>query len=640
MTDNSPAPIPFSSTIPAPTYRGWAIVSHPLRGLGKRFLHSYRPLMNPGWWFVLFLVLAPAESQAQTTSPSPTPITSVKSLNRSEYNIQLKLDFDRRSFTGSERVRWINRGDRSTNSLYFHLYSNLRLENSRPLAAALDAGSSDATDADEPRLEITAVRSLPDEKPLPFGLDDQGVSLRVGLREAVPPGGSVEVLVGFKGTVPEIDPDETSLVTHVIKQVSAALRDERETRRARDINFRCRGLMLLGTFYPVLAVHDGEEWRRKVEPSVGDLIFNEISDYRVTIETTPGVTVFTSGTEVPQNPEDGSVRTYAGSWLRDFAIIAGRGLSSEEVVVGNTKLRSVFLSEHERAGKRVLNAAANALRIFGSRFGPTPFKIITVAEVPLVAGLGSTEFAGLDVIASAFYVDFDSAAMRNLPEIIREQRPSVEESLEWTVAHLVAHQWWGVAVGNDPAREPVLDEALSCWSALLYYNEMYGEERTQALLKDQLLGVYRVYRTFGGEDMSANRPSRDYRNSFQYAAIVSTKGAMMFVELERLLGRDKFLSALQSYYQANLFEIAELDDLRGAFVAEAPIEQRRTVARTFNRWLASRRGDEDIARPDPELAKSLGLPSVPVKEKSGDRNALTAFARVGKFFWQQMTRIR
>jgi aminopeptidase N len=230
--------------------------------------------------------------------------------------------------------------------------------------------------------------------------------------------------------------------------------------------------------------------------------------------------------------------------------------------------------------------------------------------------------------------------MRNLPEIIREQRPSVEQSVEWTVAHLVAHQWWGAAVGNDPAREPVLDEALSYWSALLFYREMYGDQQAAAVLEDQLLGVYRVYRTFGGEDMDANRPTKDYRNSFQYAAIVFTKGALMFVELERLLGKDRFFAALQGYYKANLFEIAELDDLRGAFIAEAPIEQRRTVTRTFNRWLSSKRGDEDIAKPDQELASSLGLPAKPGQQKSGDRNAFTAFARVGKFFWQQMTRIR
>jgi Peptidase family M1 domain len=576
-----------------------------------------------------------SQSVAKGKRRSSTPPAEVKPLPRSHYKIQLKLDFDSRSYSGQERVRWINQSDRATATVYFHLYSNLRVGQQSTTANL----SATAVVEDEPQIEIVDVRSPTNDEHLFFALDDQGTTLRVNLREAVQPGGSAEVVVSFKGSVPEIDPEETSITTHVIKQVSTALRGEREVRRARDINFRCRGLMLLGTPYPVLVVHDGDEWQRKIEPSVGDLIFNEVADYEVSVEAAAGVMVFTSATEVTQISDGNAIRTYRAPALRDFAIIAGRDLRVAEAVVGNTTLRSIFLPQHERAGKRVLTAGTNALRIFTARFGPVPFKTINIAEAPLVAGLGSTEFAGLDVIASAFYVDFDSAAMRNLPEIIREQRPSVEQSLEWTVGHLVAHQWWGAAVGNNPAREPVLDEALSCWSALLYYREFYGDEQAARVLDDQLLGVYRVYRTFGGEDMDANRSARDYRNSFQYAAIVATKGAMMFVDLERLLGEEKFFAALQSYYQANLLEIAELDDLRGAFIAEAPLEQRRTVARTFNRWLASKRGDEDIAKPDPELAKSLGLPANSVKEK-GDRNAFTAFAWVGKFFWQQMTRIR
>jgi hypothetical protein len=576
-----------------------------------------------------------AQELPRVSSPAPAS----KSVESSRYIIRLKLDFDLRTYAGSQQVRWVNRGDRSISTLYFHLYSNLRVPEPAPVSA-FQSDPLGITEADEPRIEVTEVRWVTNNEELPFAIDDQGTTLRVNLREAVAPGRSTEVFVIFKGSVPEIDPEETGITTHVIKQVSAALRGEREVRRARDINFRCRGLMLLGTFHPVLAVHDGDEWQRKIEPSVGDMIFNEVADYEVSLEAPPGVMVFTSATELETKSEGETVRTYKGASLRDFALVAGRDLRVEEAVVGNTTLRSIFFPYHETAGKRVLTAALNALRVFTSRFGPPPFKTISIAEVPLVAGLGSTEFAGLDVIASAFYVDFDSPAMRNLPEIIREQRPSVEQSLEWTVAHLVAHQWWGAAVGNNPAREPVLDEALACWSALLYYREVHGDERAARVLEDQLLGVYRVYRTFGGEDMDANRSARDYRNSFQYAAIVSTKGAMMFVELERMLGPEKFFAALQSYYKANLFEIAELDDLRGAFIAEAPIEQRRTVARTFNRWLASKRGDEDIAKPDAELAQSLGLPTNAGKEKGGDRNAFSAFARVGKFFWQQMTRIR
>jgi aminopeptidase N len=315
-------------------------------------------------------------------------------------------------------------------------------------------------------------------------------------------------------------------------------------------------------------------------------------------------------------------------------------LRSEHTEIQGIDVRSIYLAEHERIGKRALTVAANSLRVFTSLFGPLPFKTISIAEAPLVAGLGSCEFSGMNIIASAYFVDFDSPAVRNLPEIIREQRPSVEESLEWAVAHLVAHQWWGAGVGNDPAREPLLDEALSCWSSLLYYQKTYGEEKASAVLDAQVRGVYRLYRTFGGDDMDANRPSRDYKNTFQYAAIVSAKGALMFVDLQKTLGDEKLFAALRNYYQANLYEIAQLEDLRIALIAEAPVEQRRMIGRTFTRWLTGKRGDEDIAPPDSELAATLGLPSKQTLQKSGDKNAFGALAKVGKFFWQQVTRIR
>jgi hypothetical protein len=573
---------------------------------------------------LLWLVPA-AQTQTQST------FANASETLRQRYQIQLKIDFDERTYAGSERVRWVNQSDRAIQVLYFHLYSNLR-------TGQTPGNGSAATEADEPRIEITEVRSVEGQL-IPYSIDDQGTTLRVNLPEPVPAGKTTEIVVGFKGIVPEVDPDETGLTAHVVKQVSAALRDEREMRRPRDINFRCRGVMLLGTSYPVLAVHDGDEWIRKLEPTVGDMIFNETADYEVKIDVTPGVSVFTSAAEDKDQTGTQKAVAFSAPGLRDFAIIAGRNLRSQQTEIGETTLRSIYFSEHERVGKRVLAMAEDSLKIFQKKFGPLPLKTINIAAAPLVAGLGSTEFAGLEIIASAFYIDFDSAAARNLPEIIREQRVPVEESLEWSVAHLIAHQWWGVAVGNDPAREPVLDEAMASWSALLYFREVYGEGRAATVQEDQLKGVYRVYRTLGGADMNANHPARDYRNSFQYSAMVATKGALMFVQLQRLLGEEKLLAAIRNYYKANLLEIAELDDLRGALIAEAPIEQRRSITRTFNRWLASKRGDEDIAKPDQELATSLGLESKR-KPQSGERRALGAFARVGKFFWQQMTRIR
>jgi hypothetical protein len=572
----------------------------------------------------LLCVWTSAAANAQTTD-------ALKS-RRHTYRINVQLNFDELSYSGSEHVTWVNHGDHPTAVIYFHLYSNLKTDQDASVTA------DPAVENEDPRIEITEVSSASDLKSLTYSLDDQGTTLRVYLHDQVPPGSSAEVVIGFKGVVPEVDPDETGLTSHVVKQVSAALRGDRETRRPRDLNFRCRGVMLLGTPYPVLVVQNHDDWVRRLDSGVGDIIFNEAADYEVKVTAPPGVAVFSSAGEREKTSE---ATTFAALGLRDFAIIAGRSLRSEQIQVGDTTVRTIFVPEHERIGKRVLTMAEAAVKIFTAKFGPLPFKHISIAEAPLVAGLGSNQFAGLQVIASAYYVDFDSAAMRNLPEIIREQRPSVEESLEWSVAHLVAHEWWGSAVGNNPAREPVLDEALASWSALLYFRETYGALKTNAVLEDQLQGVYRLYRTFGGEDMDANRAARDYRNTFQYAAVVATKGALMFVELQKVLGEEKLLAAFRNYYQTNLFGIAGLDDLRAAFLSQVAPAQRRGVTRTFNRWLASKHGDEDIAKPDPELASSLGLPSKGTQQRGGgDRNPLNAFARVGKFFWQQVTRIR
>ncbi len=577
---------------------------------------------------LILITLLTATAKTQTRHP-PTPE------KRIHYQIELSLDYENRTYTGTERVRWVNRGDHPTSTLFFHLYPNVRMPGYVPPTEKSPAGQ---VISDEPRLDISEVRAVNSGTPLQFALDDQETTLRIYLPDAIAPNADVKLELKFRGTVPEIDPEETGLVAHVVQQVSAAIRSTREVRRARDTNFRCRGVMMMGAWYPVLAARDGDDWFRKVEPSIGDALTTDAADYEVTINAPRNVEVFAPiKTQVVSDKAPTDSHSFLAENLRDFAIVAGSNLRSEDRVMSGVTIRSIFRPDHEATARRVLNIAADSLGVFVARFGPLPMKTVSIVDVPLVATLGSAEFAGLSAIASAFYLDFDSPAMRNMPDVIREQRAAVEDSLEWTVARAVAHQWWGATVGNDSGREPVLDEALANWSALLYYREAHGEPRFTAALDEQVRGVYTLYRTFGGEDMEASRSAREYRNSFQYSAIVGSKGALMFEALRKLLGDERFFAALHDYYSANSLEVADMDDLRGAFIAGAPVEQRRAVSRTFDRWLSSKRGDEDIGPPDPKLAAELGLPAK--TNSRGGGNFFTAFAKVGKFFWQQMTRI-
>src|SRR5688500_18614723 len=125
-------------------------------------------------WALFHLIAANAQPQSPQRAAAPEAV-------RQRYQIQLKIDFDALSYTGSERVRWVNRGNDSTGVLYFHLYSNLRPDGPQP---SVDPGVSDA-ESEQPRIEITDVRSAGDGAPLTYSIDDQGTTLRVSLREQV-----------------------------------------------------------------------------------------------------------------------------------------------------------------------------------------------------------------------------------------------------------------------------------------------------------------------------------------------------------------------------------------------------------------------------------------------------------------------
>ena len=292
--------------------------------------------------FALFLCvlcgsLLPASAQ--------TPKAKPKLNENIDYQISLALDFDNRTYTGTEKIRWINRGDHPTSTLFFHLYPNMRPPGYVASTAKNEAGQ---INSDEPRLDVSQVRVVSNDALPTFTLADQETTLRVNLREAVQPNQSIELQIKLKGSIPEIDSDETGLVTHVLQQVSAAIRGTREMRRARDTNFVCRGVMMMATSFPILAARSGDDWYRRLDVSIGDALTTDVADYEVTIETAKGVMVFTPVLANSTTAKDDAVvNHFVGKNLRDFAIIAGRNLRAEQSTVGAIKVRSIFRADHE-----------------------------------------------------------------------------------------------------------------------------------------------------------------------------------------------------------------------------------------------------------------------------------------------------
>ena len=102
---------------------------------------------------------------------------------------------------------------------------------------------------------------------------------------------------------------------------------------------------------------------------------------------------------------------------------------------------------------------------------------------------------------------------------------------------------------------------------------------------------------------------------------------------------DKSRSAVHQIWNSHGHAVYHLIVAAGQEAPQVRLDDRHDILFIPIAQAAHERGDEDIALPDRQLAASLGLPVRPEVQKGGDRNALTVFGRLGKFFWQQMTRI-
>src|SRR3954469_3485872 len=67
-------------------------------------------------WAVILLVAPIAAQDRKTTTRD----------KRLRYDLKLEINFDDRTYTGTEQVHWVNHGDRATSTIFFHLYPNMR----------------------------------------------------------------------------------------------------------------------------------------------------------------------------------------------------------------------------------------------------------------------------------------------------------------------------------------------------------------------------------------------------------------------------------------------------------------------------------------------------------------------------------
>ncbi len=187
--------------------------------------------------------------------------------------------------------------------------------------------------------------------------------------------------------------------------------------------------------------------------------------------------------------------------------------------------------------EQALATVADALGYFERTFGPYPLAELVVVTVPRPY---SQSYLGFITLAESVFRQPDPLGLSS-----RWQRST-------TIAHELAHQWWGNLVGWWSYRDQWLSEGMANYSALLYNaQQSAGEPNRLALMSAGWRDSLSVP-TSGGRTIESLGPIvlgnrlNSSRASDAYRTIVYRKGAVVLAMLARAVGEERFIPMLHA----------------------------------------------------------------------------------------------
>jgi hypothetical protein len=240
----------------------------------------------------------------------------------------------------------------------------------------------------------------------------------------------------------------------------------------------------------------------------------------------------------------------------------GSGVDSIAVsVLAQTSLRT--------QSRQVLQDTQSILQFYSSLMGDAPYTSATVAllEGDLPGGHSPGYFVVLNTPQSFATVNWrgDPASFENFPLFF--------------LAHELAHQWWGQAIGWKNYHEQWISEGFAQYFAALYAQRSRGDR--------VFFDMLRQFRRWSLSDSDqgpvhlGSRLGHVKRDPRVFRALVYNKGAAVLHMLRRLLGDEVFFRGLRRFYMDRRYQKAGTEDFERAMEAESG----RVLDRFFERWI-------------------------------------------------------
>ena len=297
----------------------------------------------------------------------------------------------------------------------------------------------------------------------------------------------------------------------------------------------------LANFYPIACVFENNEFNTFGYHSNGDPFFSDMANYCVNISLDKQYIVAGTGIKQNEKIENGLKKiNFNAKLVRDFAMVLSDKFEVVEKQIDHTIIQYYYFND--TSPNKSLQAGIDAIKTFSKLFGEYPYETYTIVENDFV--YGGMEYPNLVMISSN---------IENKDDYLN------------VIVHETAHQWWYGIVGNNEFEFPWLDEALTEFSTILFYdnNEGYNLNHKQMInsSKDNYSLFISVYEDVLGPIDTSMRAVNKYSTEPEYTYCTYVKGVLMYESLYQLIGEKDFIEGLKFYFENNKYKNTNPEDL-------------------------------------------------------------------------------
>ncbi len=437
----------------------------------------------------VFLTLPVTEtSAAPTETPIPTN-TPLPTLERARYTLNTTIDYDAHTVTVDQTI----------------LYPNLTGNQLNALVLAVTPNLWDGS------FSLTGI-SIDGQPVSTYTLDGQ--RLDISLASLLPAGSTTEIKLQYTLTLPFAEQEDPSVS------------------RPRIYGYTSRQINLVN-WYPFVVTYINGEWTLHDPWFYGEHLVYDSADYEVNLKfTDPATAPIVAASGVPEAQPDGSTR-YTINSARTFALAASRDFQTSSTQVGDVTLTSYYFPFSEAGGQAALQASAQALQVYGARYGAYTHKSLAIVMGDFNDGM---EYSAFYYLSRDFYNLYDGTPANYLT---------------FVAVHETAHQWWFEQVANDQALQPWLDESLATYSERLYYENTYPD----------LVPWWWSYRIdFYKPEGFIDIPIYEGQGFRPYTNATYFQGAYFLEKVRQRIGDEAFFAFVQDYLNQGRGKIVTAND--------------------------------------------------------------------------------